>query len=614
MKFHRNSPHEEESDKDGDKRMVNKEGRRGRYKVRWRWWRPTLTPNEPFTSSPSPSPQRSSLNPEYSGSSVDILSDGGSSQSEEDYQIKHSVSLIKAPLSPDNYSDSGISLSDSIEPGTKLEPRLAMPYIGAEAEGNRPSWRNIRPASIVQFPRPCVNPDKEFKIRTVHFTVPLEHHKPSGRQINIHAELVYDTHERNRFDSWVPACRASPILVFLCGGPGDKNPHDRSPALNRMLIEKGYVVLYADYRGTGQSSKIDSATVKTYNDTRDFAGAASYLSLFRQDNIVRDLEAVRLCLEEHLYPFSSTNGNGGDGLKWTLMGQSYGGWVALTYLSFLPGSLAEVYLTAGLAPVTIGSPDEVYEALYSGIRRSNQRYYQRYPEDEVLVREVYNTLLSRGAAYELPDGSKRKLTAQTFLTLGRKFIGGDSGLEAVHDFVGQLHGQLVRNNALVPSPEVLKEFSKLEGFKLHSRPLYGVLHEAIYCNNGDTASEWSAQRVGKRHREYKGWLQGKHAAEGQRLYFSGEMVLPCLMPEEFRYANDLVASKADWEPLYDLNRLKENTVPVRAMAYQDDLAVDFELSKRTVEAVKGCVMVVGKSGWNHGSLRNNTDEVIRMLF
>ncbi|KAK0669821.1 Alpha/Beta hydrolase protein [Cercophora samala] len=629
MRVHLNSPREERPDKDGDKEdqhgegcavdkgMGDNGGKRGRYKVRWRWWRPTLAPNQPFTSSPSPSPQRSCLNSEYSSSiSIDSPSDdgGGSSQSEDEYQRKHSLSrLVTAPLSPDDDSDSGISLSDSTELETKPVP-LAMPYIGPAAEGARPSWRNIQPASIVQFPRPCVNPDEEFKIRTIHFRVPLEHHKPSGRQINIHAELIYDTHERDWFDNWIPACRDRPILLFLCGGPGDKNPHDRSPELNRILIEKGYVILYADYRGTGQSSKIDGAGINTYNATGDFDGAASYLSLFRQDNIVRDLEAVRLCLEEHLHPFSPTNGSGGEGIKWTLMGQSYGGWVALTYLSFLPGSLAKVYLTAGLAPVMSRSPDEVYKALYSGMNRSNQRYYQLYPEDEGLVREVYNTLLSRGLAFELPDGSGRKLTAQTFLTLGRKFIGGDPGLKAVHDFVGRLHTQLVRNSVIPPPQEVLKEFSKLEGFKLHSRPLYGVLHEAIYCNNGDTASEWSAQRVGKRYKEYKGWLEGRHAPEGQKLYFSGEMVLPCLMPEEFKSVGDLVARKRNWEPLYDLKKLKENTVPVRAMAYQDDLAVDIELSKKTVDAVKGCVMIMGKPGWNHGSLRNNTEEVIRMLF
>ncbi|KAK4174310.1 Alpha/Beta hydrolase protein [Triangularia setosa] len=643
MDTHIRERHETESHTNGEREprkwpAVDNEGGMGRYKVRWGWWRPT--PNQPFASSSSPTPfpqQLSSLKSDHR-SSIDIASDddddgeeeeeeASSSQSEDEFQLKHSLSQVgTAPTTPgspdDGESDSGISFSDSTElaveakPPPPPPPLLAMPYISPASGGStRPSWTNIQPATIVQLPRPRPNNDEEFKIRTIHFRVPLEHHKPSGQHINIHAELIYDSHERDRFENWISACRASPILVFLCGGPGDQNPHDRMPELNRILIERGYVILYADYRGTGQSSKVDSAAVDAYNATGNFAGAAEHLLLFRQDNIVRDLEAVRLCLEEHLYPFQPSNGSdNGNGIKWTLMGQSYGGWVALTYLSFLPGSLAKVYLTAGLAPVMSGGPDEVYEALYRRMRGANERYYQLYPGDEGLVREVYNALLSRELAFELPDGSGRKLTAQTFLTLGRKFIGGDSGLKAVHEFVGQLHAQLVRNSVIPPSREVLTEFSKLEGFKLHSRPLYGVLHEAIYCNNGDTASEWSAMRVGKRYREYKGWLQGKYVPEGQRLFFSGEMVLPELMPEEFKYVSGLVASKGDWEPLYDLERLKENTVPVTAMAYRDDLAVDFELSKQTVEAVKGCVMVVGRPGWNHGSLRNNTGEVVQMLF
>ncbi|KAK0702460.1 Alpha/Beta hydrolase protein [Apiosordaria backusii] len=636
MRAHINSPREERSDK-GHKggqyygenpvdNVVDNEDRTGRpklagsYKVRWRWWR--TTPSPPFTSSSSPSPQRSSLNLEQS---IDIASDDGSevplddssSQSEDDFQLKHSLSQVTAP-SPDDDSDSGISLSDTeLEPPkSRLSP--AMPYIESATSTNssRPSWENIKPATFATFPRSCTNHDEEFKIRTIHFKVPLEHHKPSGQQINIHTELIFDSKHRDRFENWFTACRASPILLFLCGGPGDKNPHDRMPEFNKIMVEKGYVILYADYRGTGQSHKIDTSTVSSYNAANDIVGAAEYLSLFRQDNIVRDLEAIRLCLTQYLFPFhpQQQQSNGDGGLKWTLMGQSYGGWVALTYLSFLPGSLAKVYLTAGLAPVVCKSPDEVYEALYGRMRGTNERFYQLYPGDVVLVREVYNTLLSRGLSFELPDGSGRKLTAQTFLTLGRKFIGGDSGLKAVHEFVGQLHAQLVRNSVIPPSREVLTEFSELEGFKLHSRPLYGVLHEAIYCNNGDTASDWSALRVGKRYPEYKGWLQGKYVPEGQRLFFSGEMVLPYLMPEEFRLVGDAVAKKGDWEPLYDLERLKENTVPMRAMAYRDDLAVDFELSKQTVEAVKGCVMVVGKPGWGHGSLRNNTDEVIEMLF
>lgn len=48
--------------------------------------------------------------------------------------------------------------------------------------------------------------------------------------------------------------------------------------------------------------------------------------------------------------------------KWTLMGQSFGGFCAITYLSFHSEGVEEVFLTGGLAPL-VDDPDSVYEAL-----------------------------------------------------------------------------------------------------------------------------------------------------------------------------------------------------------------------------------------------------------
>jgi hypothetical protein len=48
--------------------------------------------------------------------------------------------------------------------------------------------------------------------------------------------------------------------------------------------------------------------------------------------------------------------------KWTLMGQSFGGFCCITYLSFHNEGIKEVFITGGLAPL-VDQPDEVYEAL-----------------------------------------------------------------------------------------------------------------------------------------------------------------------------------------------------------------------------------------------------------
>jgi hypothetical protein len=53
----------------------------------------------------------------------------------------------------------------------------------------------------------------------------------------------------------------------------------------------------------------------------------------------------------------------------------------------------------------------------------------------------------------------------------------------------------------------------------------------------------------------------------------------------FAEAADLLAAKDDWTPLYDLDRLARNEVPLCAAVYYDDLYVDSELQLQTIERV-----------------------------
>lgn len=62
--------------------------------------------------------------------------------------------------------------------------------------------------------------------------------------------------------------------------------------------------------------------MRGYNDVQ-----AKYLKLYRADSIVRDCEAVRLAL---------TDGWPEERKKWSVMGQSFGGFCSITYLSFYP--------------------------------------------------------------------------------------------------------------------------------------------------------------------------------------------------------------------------------------------------------------------------------------
>lgn len=98
---------------------------------------------------------------------------------------------------------------------------------------------------------------------------------------------------------------------------------------------------------------------------------------FRADNIVRDCEAIRRCLTAD-YPEEKR--------KWSVIGQSFGGFCAETYLSMLyvlhkvifhgtfalilllltmksPDALTEAFLCGGLPPLVEG-PDPVYVRTY----------------------------------------------------------------------------------------------------------------------------------------------------------------------------------------------------------------------------------------------------------
>jgi len=138
-------------------------------------------------------------------------------------------------------------------------------------------------------------------------SVPLDHASPDGERITIFAREVAD-----------PDGRDQPFLVYLQGGPGSEAPRPtRRPTapgwLDRALSE--YRVLMVDQRGTGRSTPIGTLPGMTPQQQAD------HLALFRADSIVRDCEWIRREL-------------GVD--RWSVFGQSFGGFCVTTYLSIAP--------------------------------------------------------------------------------------------------------------------------------------------------------------------------------------------------------------------------------------------------------------------------------------
>src|SRR5437016_3444829 len=74
---------------------------------------------------------------------------------------------------------------------------------------------------------------------------------------------------------------------------------------------------------------------------------------------------------------------------------------------------------------------------------------------------------------------------------------GDAGLEQVVGFVEMFAGDCGDGGGV--SETTIQRFVEAggTGFQLPRRPLYGVLHEAIYCYEPGVVSDWAAQRVGR---------------------------------------------------------------------------------------------------------------------
>ena len=101
-------------------------------------------------------------------------------------------------------------------------------------------------------------------------------------------------------------------------------------------------MLMFDQRGTGRSTPIGTLPGMTPQQQAD------HLVHFRADSIVRDAELVRQAL-------------GVD--RWSVLGQSFGGFCSLTYLSFAPEGLREAFFTGGVPPLG-RAVDDVYVATY----------------------------------------------------------------------------------------------------------------------------------------------------------------------------------------------------------------------------------------------------------
>lgn len=343
-----------------------------------------------------------------------------------------------------------------------------------------------------------------------------------------------------------------PCLVFLQGGPGGKGP--RPTEANGWLGQalKTHRVVLLDQRGTGRSSRIDGRLIASIGDD---AAAAEYLKHFRADSIVADAEHLRRTVF-------------GD-KPWSTLGQSYGGFLTLSYLSLAPEGLAACYVTGGLASVW---PDvsEVYRRTYPRTEAKNGEFYARYPHDVAQVERIADRLADNDVL--LPDGDV--LTIRRFQSLGIDF-GMKPGYERMHWLVDEAFG---RDGELSETflSQVLARSSYADN------PLFAVMQESIYGSADAGATNWAAQR----ERD----LRPQFAETARPMLFTGEMMYPWMFEEiralkPFRPAVEILARETEWSSLYNIDRLASNDVPVAAAVYYDDMYVDSLLQLDTARHV-----------------------------
>lgn len=401
-------------------------------------------------------------------------------------------------------------------------------------------------------------PERRYRVPGATLTerehaVPLDHDRRDGPQITVFTREVAAPDGGDR-----------PYLVFLQGGPGFEAARPTSPPTGWMKRAiQDYRVLLLDQRGTGRSTPVGPAIPGDSPEAQ-----ASYLTHFRADSIVRDAEHIRGQLGAE---------------RWSVLGQSFGGFTSITYLSIAPEGLSEVFITGGLSP--IGRPvDDIYGATYRRLIDRNGRYFERYPDDRARVREIVRRL--DGEDVRLPSGDR--LSSRRFRQLGL-WLGDSAGFELLHHVIELPFG----STAFLHDAQ--------DGVRFSRNPIYATLHESSYADG--VATRWSADRL----------LPDEVREQG---YFTAEHVFPWMWEDyagltRQRAAAELLAEHP-WPRLYDADQLRRNEVPVAATIYVNDLYVERDYAEETAATIRG-LRTWETDEFEHNGLRADGERVLGRL-
>lgn len=465
------------------------------------------------------------------------------------------------------------------------------------------------------------------------------------------AQLQQETDPQQRARAYVEHAAmqdAQDMMIYLQGGPGFGAPTPVSCLglqgswASQALASYKRVVLM-DQRGTGRSTPITKQTLElqfpaltpkqTTVETReafpssyqqqaakdgdDARGlvvkqAADYLSHFRADSICHDAEEIRDAL---LLPFDL--GEEEKPRPWgASLGQSFGGFCSMTYLSLIEHPPTKMLLTGGIAPM-LTSIDDVYASLAERVKERCLRYYDMYPGDVALVKRIVRLLLKK--PIPLPSGGW--LTARRFLQLGLGLGGSPSAFASMH--------ALLSSALLTDRDEFSRTFLKQIEVdqSFDDAPLYFWLHESIYADGATNApTNWSAHRT----------IECKMANDPSFAYmrtsqedcpdpvlFTGEMVFPWMSEDYGELAGlhdvaEALARKTDWTPLYNAAKMREaleSKTRAAAAVYVEDMYVDYDACKAVT--ARGAPLEKAKlyitNEYQHSGLRDDGASIFEKL-
>lgn len=399
------------------------------------------------------------------------------------------------------------------------------------------------------------------------FLVPLDYENKDSKEISIFAREIERKETVNK---------ELPYLVFFQGGPGYESPRPTTDSGWIKRASEEYKVLLLDQRGTGLSTPVFGDLFKAMNDN----DLAHYLTFFRADNIVRDAEEIRKKLIQNK--------------KWSVLGQSFGGFCATNYLSFYPDSLEKVFITGGLPPLS-AHPDDIYRSTYKRVIQKNKIFYATFPQAKINSRKIADHLMENEVF--LPNGDT--LSVERFQQLGLN-LGFSDGMATLNF----LFERAFSKEKL--SYSFLKGVLSLQTFD--TNPIFTVLHEACYAQEFST--DWSAHRILDEYQEFN--------TDNSDLFFTGEMLYPWMLDsykalKPFKGAANILAKKKDWPMLYSEKKLRDNQVSTAAAVYTNDMYVDREYSMELAGIIPN-MSIWEIETLEHNALRSNGKLVLDSLF